>query len=61
MPYPKPADQATSKWMLPLPFYGLGQRKYMCTRIFQTKNSNKPLLKATESKENSYGFNYLST
>ena len=37
MLYPKSAEQATFEWMLPLPFYSLGQSKYICTRIFLTQ------------------------
>ena len=37
MPYPKSAEQATFEWMPSLPFYSLGQSKYMCTRIPQTQ------------------------
>ena len=36
MHYPKPADQVILKWMPPLPFYDIGQHKWVCTRIFQT-------------------------
>ena len=37
MPYPKSAEQAIFEWMPPLPFYSLGQSKYMCTRILYTQ------------------------
>ena len=37
MLYPKSAEQAIFEWMPPLPFYSLGQSKYICTRIFWTQ------------------------
>ena len=37
MLYPKSAAQATIEWMPPLPFYSLGQSKYICSRIFLTQ------------------------
>ena len=37
MHYTKPTDQVKFIWTPPLPFNDLGQRKNMCTRIFQTQ------------------------
>ena len=37
MPYAKSAEQATFEWIPPLPFYSLGQSKYMCTKILWTQ------------------------
>ena len=37
MTYPKSVEQAPFEWTPPLPFYSLGQSKYMRTRIFSTQ------------------------
>ena len=37
MPYAKSDEQATFEWIPPLPFYSLGQSKYMCTKILWTQ------------------------